>query len=445
MSGAEARAAAEERNLFWNEGNPDVASVRDVAIPGPPAHAPTALRTGGRGGTSPGILYIHGGGWVICSLDTHDGVCRRLANAAGVRVRASTTAWRPNTLPRAAGRLRRRHEVAAGARTRAGHRPSRLALAGDSAGGNLALATLVALRDGRAVAPDCGADLRGILRRPRFALAPALRRRRVRPVDPTMQWFWDQYVPDRAKRIDPLVAPLLAELRGLAAALCLRRRARSAAGRQRAIGGQVGAGRVDFDYRLWRGVCHACFMMSRMLSAADKRSRKWLPSCDAASRADRVFGGHVPVSSRRCRRRARAADPAPRARARCDAGRVRQQPQARRHFRHGRQNPHQPGSGSPMKQGSAATPIPRGPRLQAGQRASRITIRSGTTCAAIHRAEPRCARLSSGATQSALATSTSERIAGIDRGGKVREPARDQALGRGRRAAARYRHRGVSE
>ena len=48
MSGAEARAAAEERNVFWNEGNPEVARVREVAFPAPPGHAAAALRAGGR-------------------------------------------------------------------------------------------------------------------------------------------------------------------------------------------------------------------------------------------------------------------------------------------------------------------------------------------------------------------------------------------------------------
>jgi len=88
MDAVAARAAAEERNVFWNEGNPDVASVRDLTLPGPTA--PLRLRLyepAGVGPTSPGVLYIHGGGWVICSLDTHDGVCRRLANASGLPLR----------------------------------------------------------------------------------------------------------------------------------------------------------------------------------------------------------------------------------------------------------------------------------------------------------------------------------------------------------------------
>ena len=92
MSGAMARAAAEERNLFWNEGNPEVARVRDLSIPGPAG--PMRLRLyepAGADATSPGILYIHGGGWVI-SLDTHDGVCRRPAASTRPPARSPPTA-----------------------------------------------------------------------------------------------------------------------------------------------------------------------------------------------------------------------------------------------------------------------------------------------------------------------------------------------------------------
>jgi hypothetical protein len=64
-----------------------------------------------------------------------------------------------------------------------------------------------------------------------------------------------------------------------------------------------------------------------------------------------------------------------------------------------------------MKQGSAATPMPsRAAACRPVNELARITIRSSATWAAIHRAEPRCARLSSGASQSALAASTSRAV-----------------------------------
>ena len=149
MSGAQARAAAEERNRFWNEGNPEVGRVREATFPGPAGAMRLRLyEPEGVAPVSPAILYLHGGGWVICSLDTHDGVCRRLANAARVKVASLDYRMAPeHPYPApledcvAAARGLRSHG------RELGIDPDRVALAGDSAGANLALAALLALRD----------------------------------------------------------------------------------------------------------------------------------------------------------------------------------------------------------------------------------------------------------------------------------------------------------
>ena len=85
MEAAAARAAAEERNVFWNEGNPEVASVRDLSLPGPAG--PLTLRLyepAGAGATSPGVLYLHGGGYVFGSPRTHRVLTSQLSEALGV-------------------------------------------------------------------------------------------------------------------------------------------------------------------------------------------------------------------------------------------------------------------------------------------------------------------------------------------------------------------------
>jgi acetyl esterase len=273
MSGAEARAAAEERNLFWNEGNPDVASVRDIAIPGPAGDMAVRLyEPAGAAAVSPGILYIHGGGWVICSLDTHDGVCRRLANAAGVRVASLHYRMAPEhpfPAPLDDCIAATRWLLAQGREL--GIDPARLALAGDSAGANLALATLVALRDRGEPLPRTAALIYGAFSadldspsHQRFGGGEYILSTR------TMQWFWDQYVPDPAKRADPLVAPLLANLAGLPPLYVSAAELDPLRDDSERLAAKLALAGVDFDYRLWRGVCHACFMMSRILSAADE-------------------------------------------------------------------------------------------------------------------------------------------------------------------------------
>ncbi len=82
MTIAEARQAALDATEFHGEHEP-VASVSERSIPSPAT--PLALRVYRPAGTGPFpvLMFFHGGGWVICSLDTHDGLCRRLANHAG--------------------------------------------------------------------------------------------------------------------------------------------------------------------------------------------------------------------------------------------------------------------------------------------------------------------------------------------------------------------------
>ena len=148
--------------------------------------------------------------------------------------------------------------------------PERLALAGDSAGGNLSLATLLALRDRSQPLPQTAALIYGAFSADLDSPShQAFGGGEYVLSTPTMQWFWDHYVPDRAQRDQPLVSPLKGDLRGLPALYVSAAELDPLAGRQRAVGRQLALAGVDFDYRLWRGVCHACIMMSRMLPAAD--------------------------------------------------------------------------------------------------------------------------------------------------------------------------------
>lgn len=272
MGGAEARATAEERNVFWNEGNPDVAHVRNLTIPGPAG--PMRLRLyepAGIGPTSPGVLYIHGGGWVICSLDTHDGVCRRLANASGLRIASLDYRMAPeHPFPAPLDDCISATSWLMGSGTDLGIDPERLGLAGDSAGGNLALATLLALRDRGQALPRTAALIYG-------AFSADLDSPSHRAFGggeyvlstPTMHWFWDHYVPNPGQREDPLVSPLKADLRGLPPLYLSAAELDPLRDDSERMAARLVLAGVDFDYRLWRGVCHACIMMSRMLPAAD--------------------------------------------------------------------------------------------------------------------------------------------------------------------------------
>ncbi len=88
---------------------------------------------------SPGLLYVHGGGWVVCDLDTHDVFCRRLARTGRLRVVSLDYRLAPEApFPAAVEDVLAAWDWLVGAAPSLGIDPSRLGAAGDSAGGNLA-------------------------------------------------------------------------------------------------------------------------------------------------------------------------------------------------------------------------------------------------------------------------------------------------------------------
>lgn len=165
----------------------------------------------------PVMIYFHGGGWVWSSIDTHDRLAREYAAAAGCAVVSVDYALSPEAVfPQAL------EECAAVVRWIAHHGaiwgldPARIAVAGDSAGANLALATALLLRDSH------GPALRAIL-----ALYPVADADFTRPsykrfgqggyflTEEKMRFYWNAYAPDLATRHNPLATPIRAHLAGL--------------------------------------------------------------------------------------------------------------------------------------------------------------------------------------------------------------------------------------
>lgn len=128
---------------------PEVAEVREVSL----ALAGRTLAARlyvphGAGESPPLLVYYHGGGWVVGTLDTHDGTCRALARASGAAVLSVDYRLAPETpFP---GPLHDCYDALVWAHDHAadlGIDPARLAVGGDSAGGNLAAAVALHARD----------------------------------------------------------------------------------------------------------------------------------------------------------------------------------------------------------------------------------------------------------------------------------------------------------
>ena len=213
LSVADARAYYRDRRHVTQPAPPEMALVRDLAAGGPHGSIPLRLyRPSGSSATEtlPVLVYYHGGGWVIGDLDTHDTLCRELATGAGCAVVSVDYRMAPEQrFPAAvddcmaAAYWVRDH--AAELRLDA----ARLAVGGDSAGGNLAAVVAITARD--------SGDLPIAFQ---LLIYPATDQHRSHPshtengqgyllTSDTMAYFTGHYLPERAQYDDWRASPLL--------------------------------------------------------------------------------------------------------------------------------------------------------------------------------------------------------------------------------------------
>ena len=206
------RAIAEEIRKPWRSGGPVMAETRDVTAVGirMRLHRPVD-RT-----DLPVLLYIHGGGWTLFSIDTHDRLMREYAARAGVAVVGVDYSLSPEAkFPVALGEVTdaigwlRQHGRELGVD------PARLAVGGDSAGANLAVSACLKLRNAGSPLPDAL-----LLNYGAFAPEPCGSYTRFDgpayflEID-EMDAFWSNYVNDPSELTNPLVVPMRADLTGL--------------------------------------------------------------------------------------------------------------------------------------------------------------------------------------------------------------------------------------
>ena len=267
----EARAGVDANAAVIGPG-PDLASVRDIVIPSPAGGM--KARVYSPGANAPGVIvYFHGGGWVVGSLDGWDASCRALAAASGCDVVSVDYRLAPEHVFPAAvdDAFDALVWVASdGPDGLAAGRP--VVVAGDSAGGNLAAVCALRARDtgGPPLAlqllvypvTDCDLERRSYRQYDGDELI--LNRR-------DMVWFWDHYLPDPAARVHPDASPLRArDLSGLPPAYVITAEHDPLREEGFDYADRLRAARVPVEHRHFGSQIHAFFTFVNVLEDADK-------------------------------------------------------------------------------------------------------------------------------------------------------------------------------
>jgi acetyl esterase len=216
----EARRVAEQVRAPWRADGPEMARVTEQDVPTSGGPLRVRLYNPGLKDPAPALIYLHGGGFILFSLDTHDRLMREYAAAGnflvlGVDYPLSPEARYPTALNQIIELVDWLYDGGAEA---LGVDANRIAIGGDSAGGNLSVATALRLRDRGT--PD---RLKGLLlnygafgtecsdeAEARFGGPDAVLQRAE------MQHYYESYLgADGVARADPYAAPLTADLKGL--------------------------------------------------------------------------------------------------------------------------------------------------------------------------------------------------------------------------------------
>jgi acetyl esterase len=283
---ADARAAVTQ--LFAAQGTPEpLARVEDRTVPGPAGNIPVRVYTPEGRGPFPVLVFFHGGGWVLCDLESHDLVCRTLARAVPAVVVAVDYRRAPeDKFPAAAEDCYAATRWVAAHAATIGGDPRRIAVGGDSAGGNLAAVVALMARDRGGpglvfqllVYPATDATMDAPSHRENangYFLTADM-----------MVWFWGHYLRGPEDRVNPYVSPLRApDLRGLPPALVvtaefdpLRDEGEAYATRLREAG-------VPARLVCYPGMIHAFFQLTASLEQAHQAQ------AEAAAALRAAFGG----------------------------------------------------------------------------------------------------------------------------------------------------------
>jgi acetyl esterase len=213
---SEVRAAVDRIGAFLGEGSVPLRGEQDLMLPGPHGQVPCRLYLPDNADKPPLIVYAHGGGFMQGSLPSWDAMLRELVRQSGVAALSVDYKLSPeHRFPVAFDEIVAMIRLAAREGSAFGIDPSKLAVGGDSAGANLALAAAVALRDAGERALGFMLLIYGCFSTDteseswqRFGRGAGLSQTQMR-------WIWETYLEQPEQQGDWRAAPILANLAGL--------------------------------------------------------------------------------------------------------------------------------------------------------------------------------------------------------------------------------------
>jgi acetyl esterase len=251
---------------------PDVAKVEMKEADGPAGTIPVRVYTPNGDGERPGLVYFHGGGFVVCDLDSHDGTCRELANGADCVVVSVDYRLAPEAkFPAAPEDCYAATKWVSEHASELGIDVDRIAVGGDSAGGNLATAVALMCR-----------DRNGPTLTHQLLIYPVTDNRfdtlsyKENGVGyflsaDMMRWFWHHYLESESDGDNPLASPLRAsDLSGLPSATLLTAQYDPLRDEGRAYAERLQAAGVQTTHTEYPGVFHGFFGMTSQIPRAQQ-------------------------------------------------------------------------------------------------------------------------------------------------------------------------------
>ena len=283
--------AARDRSKVFLEarkqmGVEPVHQVRDMKIAGPAGEIPIRIYSADVPKPAPALVYFHGGGWVLGNLDGHDGLCRSLANQAQCVVVSVDYRLAPEAkFPAAVEDSYAATEWVAVNASELGIDADRIAVGGDSAGGNLAAVITHMARDRKG--PKLIYQLLIYPATDMRMTAPSIEENAAGPLltKASIIWFMDHYLRSEADKTHPMASPsLAADLSRLPAAFVLTAECDPLRDEGEAYGRDLETAGVPVEIKRYAGMPHGFFSFGAALETAKQAVS------DAAVRLRRAFG-----------------------------------------------------------------------------------------------------------------------------------------------------------